>query len=316
MQFTIQANSEVPASVQLFDQLSFAITSGRYGVGEQLPSIRQLSAWTGLHRNTISKVYVQLKRVGLVESRGGSGMYVRQMEGMAKTDPLPTIVQNAIDQMLSQGFSLNQIRATFLAEIDWRSQCSAQLLVVAGQDDPGVAAIMSQELGAELAVPIQVATIEALPNLLRHSQASTIVTNRYFSEQTKQAIADYPVRLFLIDIYDYQKELDHIKKLPFGTKIGLVSPSTGILRIAENILYSLKGEDLVVMTALPQDSYRLQAIARTAHLVMVGHGGTAELERAIALTKAGRMRPLEVLVCQNYIARSSVQALKVELGLV
>ena len=45
--------------------------------GHRLPSTRQLAMQTGLHRNTISKVYRQLENTGLVEAQAGSGIYVR-----------------------------------------------------------------------------------------------------------------------------------------------------------------------------------------------------------------------------------------------
>ena len=45
--------------------------------GHRLPSTRQLAMQTGLHRNTISKVYRQLEIDGVVEAIAGSGIYVR-----------------------------------------------------------------------------------------------------------------------------------------------------------------------------------------------------------------------------------------------
>jgi GntR family transcriptional regulator len=320
MQFCIQPDSEIPVSTQLFDQLSFAITSRRYPAGAQLPSIRQLAQRTGLHRNTISKVYQQLKQAGLVESRGGSGVYVKSLPSTIGQNPLQQSVQGMIEQLLSQGFSLAQVKEAFVQEIDWRSQCAAELLVVSGQEDAGVAQIMARELQQAVPVQMQIATIEELPQLLQFSRARTVVTNRYFGEQTQRAIsavvsAHNPVRLFLLDIYDYQAEINRIQQLPFGTYIGLVSPSTGILRVAENIVHSLRGEDLVVMSALPQDTYRLQAITRSAHLIIIGHGGLEEVKRAIAVTKHQRLRPLEILTCKNYISPASIKRLRVELGL-
>jgi len=315
MQFCIQPDSEIPVSTQLFDQLSFAITSRRYPAGAQLPSIRQLAQRTGLHRNTISKVYQQLRQAGLVETREGSGVYVKSLPSTVGQTPLQKSLQTMIEQLVNQGFSLAQIREAFVQEIDWRSQCAAELLVVSGQEDPGVAQIMARELQQAVPVQIQIATIEELPQLLQFSRARTVVTNRYFGEQAQRAIAENPVRLFLLDISDYQREINRIQQLPFGTYIGLVSPSTGILRIAENIVHSLRGEDLVVMSALPQDTYRLQAITRSAHLIIIGHGGLDEVKRAIAVTKHQRIRPLEILTCKNYIAPASIKQIRVELGL-
>ncbi|MEB3294114.1 MAG: GntR family transcriptional regulator, partial [Synechococcales bacterium] len=54
MQFSIQADSDIPASTQLYNQILFAIASRQYPPGHRLPSTRQLAMLTGLHRNTIS----------------------------------------------------------------------------------------------------------------------------------------------------------------------------------------------------------------------------------------------------------------------
>ena len=117
IQFRIQADSEIPASNQLFNQIRFAIASGQYSPGYKLPSTRALAMQTGLHRNTISKVYRQLEVEGFVESLAGSGIYVRSQGhegGNRSQSPIfkqhPNsykIVQQAIDELLNQGCSLN-----------------------------------------------------------------------------------------------------------------------------------------------------------------------------------------------------------------
>ena len=77
MRFHIQQVSDIPASTQLYNQICFAIAARRYAPGHRLPSTRQLAMQTGLHRNTISKVYRQLEIDGVVEAMAGSGIYVR-----------------------------------------------------------------------------------------------------------------------------------------------------------------------------------------------------------------------------------------------
>ena len=74
--FHIQSDSHIPPSQQLIDQIKFAIASRQYQPGQRLPSTRQLAQMTGLHRNTISKVYKNLEENNLVESVTGSGIYV------------------------------------------------------------------------------------------------------------------------------------------------------------------------------------------------------------------------------------------------
>ena len=91
VQFHIQTDSEIPASTQLYDQIWFAIASRQYPPGYRLPSTRQLAMQTGLHRNTISKVYRQLEEAGVVEAQPGSGIYVRT-QGNVEIAKLPAAV--------------------------------------------------------------------------------------------------------------------------------------------------------------------------------------------------------------------------------
>ena len=79
MRFHIQQESDIPASTQLYNQICFAIAARHYPPGHRLPSTRQLAMQTGLHRNTISKVYRQLEMDGVVEAIAGSGIYVRDI---------------------------------------------------------------------------------------------------------------------------------------------------------------------------------------------------------------------------------------------
>ena len=124
VQFHIQTDSEIPASTQLYDQIWFAIASRQYPPGYRLPSTRQLAMQTGLHRNTISKVYRQLEDAGVVEAQPGSGIYVRT-QGSVEIDkprsPLlaqfpkaQELVESSLDELLRQGCSLHQ-RCTFVS---------------------------------------------------------------------------------------------------------------------------------------------------------------------------------------------------------
>jgi GntR family transcriptional regulator len=68
LRFHIQQDSDIPASSQLYNQICFAIAARHFPPGHRLPSTRQLAMQTGLHRNTISKVYRQLENDGVVEA--------------------------------------------------------------------------------------------------------------------------------------------------------------------------------------------------------------------------------------------------------
>ena len=121
MRFNIQQESDIPASTQLYNQICFAIAARHYPPGHRLPSTRQLAMQTGLHRNTISKVYRKLEIDGVVEAIAGSGIYVR--DNLAKREFTKSIyskdkirkapdqeAKKVIDNLISLGFTLQETR--------------------------------------------------------------------------------------------------------------------------------------------------------------------------------------------------------------
>jgi GntR family transcriptional regulator len=319
IQFFIQTDSEISPSTQLFDQLSFAITTSAYANGEQLPSTRQLAQWTGLHRNTINKVYQQLKKAGLAEAKGGAGIYAATPKQESQSLDLSVqVVRQAIDRLLNLGYSLPVVREIFNTELSWRLNCNAKLLVISGKEDPGIGQIMASELEQALNIPIQTIAIEdlsdTLDRLIQADNALTVVTNRYFAEVVHRVVGDRPIRIFTVDIYNYNQEINRIKQLPLGSSVGLVSVSTGILRFAESLIHSIR-QDILIISTLPQDTYRLRSTINTVDLLIVGH--SAELDTLLkqAIDYGERIRPLEVMYSVNYIALDSIRLLKLELGI-
>lgn len=325
VQFHIQQDSEIPASRQLFDQIQFAIASRQFPPGHRLPSTRQLAMQTGLHRNTISKVYRQLEETGLVESQAGSGIYVRAQghEGGTRLrspilEQYPQaykLVQQSLDELLNQGCSLSQARELFLAEIDWRLRCSARVLVTVPKRDLGAGELMVQELEQALGIPVQLVPMEELPQILDQTHSGTVVTNRYFIGEAEAIAAPRSVRVIPVDIYDYAQELQIIKRLPKDSCLGIVSLSQGILGVAEILVHSLRGEEVLLMTAQVKDTYKLNAIIRSAHKIISDQASFPMVKEAVLAAREDIIRPPELICCDNYIGTKSINLLKRELGL-
>lgn len=92
---TLRRDAGPPASHQLAFRIAAAIGEGRLlREGDRLPGARRLASRLGIHRNTVLATYRQLAARGLVESRPGSGTYVRPAGGRAKRgapeEPLPS----------------------------------------------------------------------------------------------------------------------------------------------------------------------------------------------------------------------------------
>ncbi|MGC4085123.1 MAG: GntR family transcriptional regulator [Vicinamibacterales bacterium] len=66
-----------PIYAQLDRALRAAIAAGRLQAGDQLPTVRQLAVDLRVNANTVARVYVDLERAGVLETRRGVGSFVR-----------------------------------------------------------------------------------------------------------------------------------------------------------------------------------------------------------------------------------------------
>ncbi len=76
--FAIDGNDPTPLYAQLERAIRVAIATGRLDVGDKLPTVRQLAVDLKINANTVAKVYGELERSGLLETRRGVGTFIRQ----------------------------------------------------------------------------------------------------------------------------------------------------------------------------------------------------------------------------------------------
>jgi len=79
--FAVDPSSSVPVFEQIVNGLRYAVASGVYVPGEQLPSVRQLAVDLLVNPNTVAKAYRELERAGLTYSRKGLGVFVAKAAG-------------------------------------------------------------------------------------------------------------------------------------------------------------------------------------------------------------------------------------------
>jgi GntR family transcriptional regulator len=73
---TLDAKDATPIYAQLDRGLRAAIATGRLRVGDQLPTVRQLAVDLRVNANTVARVYAELERTGILETRRGVGSFV------------------------------------------------------------------------------------------------------------------------------------------------------------------------------------------------------------------------------------------------
>src|ERR1051325_7277837 len=74
---SIDAADRTPIYAQLDRALRAAIAAGRLQPGDQLPTVRQLAVDLRVNANTVARVYAELERDGVLETRRGVGSFVR-----------------------------------------------------------------------------------------------------------------------------------------------------------------------------------------------------------------------------------------------
>ncbi len=112
--FQVDANHPTPLYAQLERSIRFAIATGKVRIGDQLPTVRQLAVNLRINANTVAKVYAELERAGVVETRRGVGTFVsaRPAEAASRRDRdrhLRELADQFITETHTRGFSIDDV---------------------------------------------------------------------------------------------------------------------------------------------------------------------------------------------------------------
>jgi len=104
----------MPLYAQLTRAIQFAIATGRLRIGEQLPTVRQLAVELRVNANTVAKVYAELERSGILETRRGVGTFVsaRHLEAGHRQEHekhLIELVDRFVAEAGAMGFSTDDL---------------------------------------------------------------------------------------------------------------------------------------------------------------------------------------------------------------
>ncbi|HEX8179283.1 MAG TPA: GntR family transcriptional regulator [Pyrinomonadaceae bacterium] len=118
--FNIDARDPTPLYAQLERAIRFAIATGRLNIGDQLPTVRQLAVNLRINANTVAKVYAELERTGVVETRRGVGTFVRApgvkfaatRPTAAQEERLRALTERLLAEAMTLGFSPVQVLET------------------------------------------------------------------------------------------------------------------------------------------------------------------------------------------------------------
>jgi len=105
--FAIDARDPTPLYAQLERAIRVAVATGRLGVGDRLPTVRQLAVELKVNANTVAKVYSELERAGVLETRRGVGTFIREAGGRGSSSPdCERLLVNLADRFLADAATL------------------------------------------------------------------------------------------------------------------------------------------------------------------------------------------------------------------
>jgi GntR family transcriptional regulator len=112
--FQVDSQHPTPIYHQLERSIRFAIAVGKLGIGDQLPTVRQLAVDLRINANTVAKVYTELERNGVVETRRGVGTFVtaRPNEAANRRDRerrLREMSDHFVAEIHNHGFSIDDV---------------------------------------------------------------------------------------------------------------------------------------------------------------------------------------------------------------
>lgn len=111
---SIDPRDSTPIYAQIERGLRAAIAAGRLRVGDQLPTVRQLAVDLRVNANTVARVYADLEREGVLETRRGVGSFVTATPAHARPPAehqrrLRAFVTRVLADAAAAGFTLEEI---------------------------------------------------------------------------------------------------------------------------------------------------------------------------------------------------------------
>jgi GntR family transcriptional regulator len=112
--FAIDAGDPTPIYAQLERAIRVAIVTGRLRSGDRMPTVRQMAVDLRINANTVAKVYAELERTGVLESRRGVGTYVsaadiRAVAGRDRARQLAALCDRFLAEAGTLGFSADEL---------------------------------------------------------------------------------------------------------------------------------------------------------------------------------------------------------------
>lgn len=231
MQLWFARGSEVSIREQLVTQVILGILSEDLAPGQRLPSTRELARRFNLHPNTISAAYRQLEQNRWVETRHGSGVYVR-----ARKPTSPLSAEIAVDQMISQLFRSARKLGISLPYLRTRIRCWLEMqppdhfLLI--EPDEELRRILESEIAQSVEFSVRSCSVEDCPKTA-DGGIPVVLPNR---ESAARTALPPGTEMLTLQISSVPTSLISYLPAPAGALVGVASRWPEFLKVARAVL--------------------------------------------------------------------------------
>lgn len=107
MQIRISPSNGVPIYLQVVNQVTYLVSSGRLAPGDELPPIRTLAEKLLINPNTVARAYRELEAAGIVEKRRTAGTFVSDQGSPLARRERVKILAERLDALLAEARQMN-----------------------------------------------------------------------------------------------------------------------------------------------------------------------------------------------------------------
>ncbi len=112
LSIALKPGDPLPLYAQLERGIKRAIAAGSLAPGDQLPTVRQMAVELKVNANTVAKVYAELERQEVLNTRRGVGTFVAQptaISAMNRSAGLRALAEKCLTDAVDQGFTPQQL---------------------------------------------------------------------------------------------------------------------------------------------------------------------------------------------------------------
>lgn len=122
MDVRLDPDSAVPIYLQVVNAIKHQVAAGQLVPGQQLPTVRQLATDLRVNPNTIARAYDVLDADRVITTQQGRGTYVREQPDQerllqARQEQLLSLMDSVVGKALSMGYSVQDVREAFEAQL-------------------------------------------------------------------------------------------------------------------------------------------------------------------------------------------------------